>query len=543
MTALGFRSLCGVPLAITGTALLGLTPTMTSPFTVGAHTVTAAVALLDNEALIMGGTDPCCVTSTTPWYVPPAGYLAETQNFISQDYPGYTSVGLSIPDELGPFTGLDSETFGTSLQQGTDVLNTAIMDHINANNDVVVFGYSQSATVETLELEQLATLPASERPTADQLAFVMIGDGNNPDGGLLERFDGAYIPSLDASFSGATPDDVYPTDIYTLQYDGWADYPQYPLNILADLNAFAGIAYVHGEYPTLTASEIAASAQQLPTTASDTMTNYYLIPTENLPLLDPVRSIPVVGQPLADLLQPDLRVLIELGYDRTAPANVPTPAELFPTNVNPITVVEDLVQGTAQGVNNALTDVGLPDLPTQITGPITDLETSLDSLASEINPAIQAFSGSLQDALNSVTVPAQLADALSLVSDALSSADTSLSQLVNDEIDPAIQAAVFGIGDPLRDALTGVGAPEQLTDGVYLLEQVLPTELEVPGDVLANGVHFVAGALQDLVANNVDGFVQELELIPPAVISLSLFTGLIPLLGLADLTVGAPLSL
>ena len=28
------------------------------------------------------------------------------------------------------------------------------------------------------------------------------------------------------------------TDIYTLQYDGWADYPQYPLNILADLNAF-----------------------------------------------------------------------------------------------------------------------------------------------------------------------------------------------------------------------------------------------------------------------------------------------------------------
>jgi hypothetical protein len=216
MTALRFRSLCGVPLAITGTALLGLTPTMTSPFTVGAHTVTAAVALLDNEALIMGGTDPCCVTSTTPWYVPPAGYLAETQNFISQDYPGYTSVGLSIPDELGPFTGLDSETFGTSLQQGTDVLNTAIMDHINANNDVVVFGYSQSATVETLELEQLATLPASERPTSDQLAFVMIGDGNNPDGGLLERFDGANIPSLDASFSGATPDDVYPTDIYTL---------------------------------------------------------------------------------------------------------------------------------------------------------------------------------------------------------------------------------------------------------------------------------------------------------------------------------------
>jgi hypothetical protein len=53
----------------------------------------------------------------------------------------------------------------------------------------------------------------------------------------------------------------------------------------------------------------------------------------------------------------------------------------------------------------------------------------------------------------------------------------------------------------------------------------------------------VAGGLQDLVTNNVDGFIQELELIPPAVISLSLFTGLIPLLGLADLVAGVPLSL
>ena len=44
------------------------------------------------------------------------------------------------------------------------------------------------------------------------------------------------------------------------------------------------------------------------------MTNYYMIPTQNLPLLDPLRAIPVVGTPLADLLQPDLRVLVNLGY-------------------------------------------------------------------------------------------------------------------------------------------------------------------------------------------------------------------------------------
>jgi hypothetical protein len=50
MTRLGFRSL-GLPLAITGNALVGLTPTMMSPFIVRRRTVTAAVALLDNDAL------------------------------------------------------------------------------------------------------------------------------------------------------------------------------------------------------------------------------------------------------------------------------------------------------------------------------------------------------------------------------------------------------------------------------------------------------------------------------------------------------------
>ena len=51
MMQLGFRSL-GLPLAITGTALVGFTPTMMSPFIVRRRTVTEAVALLDNDALL-----------------------------------------------------------------------------------------------------------------------------------------------------------------------------------------------------------------------------------------------------------------------------------------------------------------------------------------------------------------------------------------------------------------------------------------------------------------------------------------------------------
>jgi hypothetical protein len=78
----------------------------------------------------------------------------------------------------------------------------------------------------------------------------------NPNGGIFARFPGfpagtnLSLPSLGFTFYGATPSNtIYPTNIYTLEYDGFADFPQYPINLISDLNAFAGIYYVHGTYP------------------------------------------------------------------------------------------------------------------------------------------------------------------------------------------------------------------------------------------------------------------------------------------------------
>ena len=114
--------------------------------------------------------------------------------------------------------------------------------------------------------------------------------------------------------------------------------------------------------------EQVATAVQLPTTPgyyeNGGLTDYYLILTRNLPQLDPLRQLPLVGNPLADLLQPALRVLVDLGYG-DGYANVPTPIGLFP-DVNPITVAGELLTGVQQGVVAALVDIGvLPssDLP------------------------------------------------------------------------------------------------------------------------------------------------------------------------------------
>lgn len=110
--------------------------------------------------------------------------------------------------------------------------------------------------------------------------------------------------------------------MYTGQYDGYAHNPQYPLNILSDLNAFMGIRWVHNAYP-FTAAEV-ANAVPLPTSAGYTgNTHYYMFLTQDLPLLQPIRAIPFVGTPIAELIQPDLRVLVDLGYGYGY-ADVPT---------------------------------------------------------------------------------------------------------------------------------------------------------------------------------------------------------------------------
>ena len=51
------------------------------------------------------------------------------------------------------------------------------------------------------------------------------------------------------SFTGAEPTDTqFDTVVITRQYDVFADFPLYPLNLVADLNAVLGGFYVHG-YP------------------------------------------------------------------------------------------------------------------------------------------------------------------------------------------------------------------------------------------------------------------------------------------------------
>jgi hypothetical protein len=207
--------------------------------------------------------------------------------------------------------------------------------------------------IASLEMQKLL---AAGIPSTD-VNFVLVGDPMNPNGGMFTRFPGLGLPHLGGMYSGGTPSNAYPTVIYTGEYDGFADFPRYPIDVLADLNALMGVLYVHNVYPTFTATQV-GSAVELSTSGA-TMTTYYMIPTENLPLLEPLRAIPIIGNPLADLLQPDLTYLINWGYGdpaygySTGPANVVTPFGLLPPHSATVALQHDLVIGTQQGIADA----------------------------------------------------------------------------------------------------------------------------------------------------------------------------------------------
>lgn len=375
----------------TGVILLGA-GILTAPLTPARDAQTHPLRLTSGEniAFIVGGSgDPI-----------PSQHYVDTNNtlYVQPNFPGYDPQALFTPEgNYALYTGVKSLTLDQSEAQGVQILDNAIRTQLDVGNHVAVLGDSQSSTISSM----LMPLLASQGVSPADVGFVLLADPNQPNGGLFERLDGVTIPSLGITFNGATPGDLYPTTIYLQAYDGFADVPRYPINFLADLNSILGIQFVHPTYQGLTADQL-ASAVKLDT-VGDTSTTYYAISLEHetvpyLPLLQPLLLIPSIGKPLADLLQPILTPLINLGYGdpdfgwSTAPANVPTPFGLFPETDMIVKALQESAAGVATGIQAAGQDLtsgaaaGPPEALTSV--PAADLP----SLTDVVNALTGAFS-------------------------------------------------------------------------------------------------------------------------------------------------------
>ncbi|ORV45710.1 PE family protein [Mycolicibacter engbaekii] len=353
------RSLGAVPLALAALAASGVAPVLAPGVAATATTVVAQTTLLDTESWIMGGSG---LPIPTPQYL-----IALTERYLEPVVPKFpgqpifpvdTTNALFTPEGLYPLTGVKTLPLDTSVQQGSTILFHTIMEEIRKGNELVVAGYSQSGIINGVVMDKLLALPEELRPTADELSFVTLGSPSNPNGGLLPRFDIPGVPlslaSLGVTFSGGAPAQTpWETANYIQEYDGFADFPKYPLNILADLNAFMGILFIHRNYPSLTDEQLAAAIELDVSEGYAGSNRYFMIPAENLPLLEPLR-LTAFGDAFADLLQPALRVLVNLGYGSIehgwdqGPADISTPFGLFP-DVNPMDVLTALGNGAQQG--------------------------------------------------------------------------------------------------------------------------------------------------------------------------------------------------
>ena len=346
------------------------------------------VNLLGTTALIMGGTGqpfvnpfvrdpnvdglpsyPFAQWGLTDADGQPAGYVKDVlDHYIIPNLPegddALTTKVVWNPNEIWPFIG--SRTFDASVATGAAQLNNCLtspqtcVSHVypdgeaGDSNAFSVFGYSQSATAASQVKAALIEKYGDDPESAPQdINFTFIGNPNRPNGGLLERFTPWYFPIANISFNGSSPTNspvvgdkfLYPTADIARQYDFFADFPKYPLNLLADYNALMGLLFLHLDYfNTSDAGTGYLDQGQI----GDT--HYYMISTPVLPMLIPLELF--VPLPLLKVIDAPLRVLVELGYDRETDAGTPTTGQIFGPNIDLFKVAGNLITSVFVGMDD-----------------------------------------------------------------------------------------------------------------------------------------------------------------------------------------------
>lgn len=382
----------------------------------GLKSVSAQVVLLDTEAWGMGGSgmpipSQAVIDAVGSRYIMPSSPIFPGQPIFPVDsiHPLFT------PEGLYPITGTKSLMLDQSLAQGVQILTPLSR---SGSPWATTSSWSAPRRAQLLPDWRCAIcwrclLIRSRRPISCRSSCW--STPATPTGSALRFGDPSLppltVPSMGVTFSGATPSETpWDTAMYNIEYDGFSDFPRYPLNFLSVLNAVLGIAFVHSSIADLSDEQIAQAVLMPVSDGYGGNTDYFMIPTENLPLLEPLRFLPILGDPLADLLQPALRVLVNLGYGNiehgwdSGPADLSTPFGVFP-NLDLGDVLTALGNGVQQGWQDFISDLGsLPSLPEA-------LANSADAVGG-FTDVVNGFSAALSNGYSALLPIADLVNAL-----------------------------------------------------------------------------------------------------------------------------------
>lgn len=355
--------------------------------------LTAMTAALPPSRSLSTNTNLLATYILKPTQIPLLSELSDAQNEWIADPWITATVGsvplpqavVDYPASLWPVSGLRAPTFDASIALGV----AALQQDLSGDPSPVIFGYSQGATVATVYKRDFNERYADADPgTGPQPTFVLIGNPDRPNGGVLNRFAPGHLPLVDLTFDGATPTQTAGTvagDVTTYdiarQYDFFADYPTYPLKPLALANACLGLVFEHLFYFTVDMNDAVYQGQY-----GDTA--YYMVPTARLPLLEPLALLGVPDPILAAIDAP-LRVLVESGYDRSISPGEPTQARLIPIN-HPRQTARNFLLAIPTGWDDGLEEVGLgrpfgtdPAGPYGVGGPPISVSSSSQEKSSD----------------------------------------------------------------------------------------------------------------------------------------------------------------
>jgi hypothetical protein len=231
-------------------------------------------------------------------------------------FPGTSPEVVNYPAGAGLINGLTAPTANKSIAIGQQLLNTDVLNAVATGRPVVVAGLSEGTMVIDAEEAYLATAPNA--PPASMVTFVEFA---NPQRGLADTYlpAGVTVPGVGYTVHDA-PVSQYNTAVVYNQYEGWSDPPDRPWHLLADVNAAAGLVYLH--IPTEFASLSQAVEVSSVTNSLGGTTTTYMIPASTLPMLIPLQQLGVPS-PIVDTLNNTLTPVVNEGYSQYDPAGGP----------------------------------------------------------------------------------------------------------------------------------------------------------------------------------------------------------------------------
>ncbi|BBX70171.1 PE-PPE domain-containing protein [Mycolicibacterium psychrotolerans] len=241
------------------------------------------------------------------------------ENLLAQRFAGDTLRDIEWPAEAKPYIG-KQYTLGQSIGIGTDNLYSQIL---SSTQPITVVGLSAGSLVVDETMRRLLEDGASA-PSKANLTFVIVADSSR------QKFinDVKYNPRFDYTYKPA-PVTKYDVIVVTGEYDGFADFPDRVWNMLAVINAYAGVITEHVPTAFADLDKVPLKNITEEVNALGGKTIHYLVPATTLPI---VKLLPFLKRSEASL-----KASIDKAYKRNDPQPV------VKANVSPADVVATAV--------------------------------------------------------------------------------------------------------------------------------------------------------------------------------------------------------